>query len=40
MEAYEHHALGTVRVEGIHLSRLGPVGDDGYYQNDAMMSFP
>ena len=40
LAAYEHHQLGTVRVEGVHLSRLGPRTDDGYYANDAVLSFP
>ena len=40
LAAYEHHTLATGRVEGIHLSRLGPNAEDGYYRNDATVSFP
>jgi hypothetical protein len=38
--AYAQHTLGTVRAEGLHLSRLGPRTPDGYFANDAVVSFP
>jgi len=40
LEAYAEHELGTVRIEGVHLSRLAALGPDGYYPSDAFVSFP